>query len=142
MCYPDVKYYITFFFQRYKDFEESINTNQTKGPGRPKVHADSSFIVFFAFVELRGINRFKAQHLFLLAHPNWLEQFRCKSVPDRTILSRHYKQLVLRSDQFIAYIGDLGVSLDTQTPRDVVYEHKSLYKAQSSVWYQKDRTCK
>lgn len=139
MCYPDAKYYITFFFQRYKDFEESINTNQTKDPGRPKVYADSSFIVFFAFMELRGINRFKAQHLFLLTHPDWLKQFKFKSVPDRTTLSRRYKQLALRSEQFIAYLGDLGVSLDTQTPRDVVYEDKSLYKAQGSVWHQKDR---
>lgn len=78
MCYPDRKYYITFFFQRYKDFEKSINANQTKGKGRPKVHSDSSFIVFFAFMELIGINRFKAQYLFLLTHPDWLKQLKLR----------------------------------------------------------------
>ena len=139
MCYPDQKYYIMFFFQRYKDFEVSIKYNQTKGKGRPKIHSDSSLVVFFDFMELRGINRFKAQHLFLLTHADWLKRFKFKSVPDRTTLSRRYKQLTLRIEQFVEYLGDLGVSLDTQTPREVVFEDKSLYKAQGSVWHQKDR---
>ena len=139
MCYPDQKYYIMFFFQRYKDFEVSIKYNQTKGKGRPKIHSDSSLVVFFDFMELRGINRFKAQHLFLLTHADWLKRFKFKSVPDRTTLSRRYKQLTLRIEQFVEYLGDLGVSLDTQTPRDIVYEDKSLYKAQGSVWHQKHR---
>ena len=139
MSYPDKKYYITFFFQLYNDFEMSIKSNQTKGKGRRKTYADSSFIVFFAIMELRGINRFKAQHRFFQTHPDELKQFKFKSVPDRTTLSRRYKQLTPSIEKFVAYLGDLGVSLDTQTPRDVVYEDKSLYKAQGSVWHQKDR---
>ena len=120
MSYPDHKYYITFFFQRYKDFEKSINANRTK----PKVHSDSSLVVFFAFMELRGPNRFKAQYLFLLTHQDQVKQFKLKSVPDRTTLSRRYKQLAPRIEEFITYLGDLGVSLDTDTPRDVVYKAK------------------
>lgn len=46
----------------------SIKSNDNKSKVRPKSYADSSFIVFFAIMELRGINRFKAQHLFLLTH--------------------------------------------------------------------------
>lgn len=30
MSYPDQRYYITFFAKCYKDFEKSINANQTK----------------------------------------------------------------------------------------------------------------
>ena len=100
MSYPDEKYYITFFFQLYKDFEMSIKSNQTKGKGRTKSYADSSFIVFFAIMELRGINRFKAQHLFLQTHPNKWKQFNLDSVPDRTALSRRYKQLTPSLDCF------------------------------------------
>ena len=33
----------------------------------------------------------------------------------------------------------LEMVLDTETPQDIVYEDKSLYKAQGSVWHQKDR---
>ncbi len=43
-------YYITFFSKRYKDFEKSINANQSKPKGRPKVHPDSSLIIFFAIM--------------------------------------------------------------------------------------------
>ncbi len=39
-----------------------------------------------------------------------------KSVPDRTTLSRRYKQLTPSIEQFIMYLGDLCVPLDTQTP--------------------------
>lgn len=82
---------------------------------------------------MRGINRFKAKHAFLIEHPDWVKKLKFKSIPDRTILSRRYKQLTPKFEQFIAYLGDLGVSLDTDTPQDVVYTDKSLYKAQGSV---------
>ncbi len=139
MSYPDQRYYITFFSKRYKDFEKSINANQSKPKGRPKVHPDSSLIIFFAIMLMRGINRFKAQHAFLCEHPAWVKKLKFKSIPDRTTLSRRYKQLAPRIEQFVDYLGDLGVALDTDTPRDVVFVDKSLYKAEGSVWHQKDR---
>ena len=134
MSYPDQRYYITFFSKRYKDFEKSINANQTK----PKVHADIGLIIFFAIMMIKGINRFKAQHAFLREHPTWVKKLKFKSIPDRTPLSRRYKQLAPRIEQFVAYLGDLGIALDTDTPRDVVFVDKSLYKAKGSVWHQKD----
>ena len=139
MSYPDMRYYITFFFKCYKDFEKSTYYNQTKGPGRPKVHSDSSLIVFFAIMMLKNINQFKAQAAFLSEHLDWVQRLKFKSVPSRTTLSRRYKQLTPILEQFVEYLGDLGVLLDTDTPRDVVFEDKSLYKAQGSVWHQKDR---
>ena len=139
MSYPDQKYYITFFFQRYKDFEKSINANASKPKGRPKVHPDIGLIIFFAIMMIKGINRFKAQHAFLREHPTWVKKLKFKSIPARTTLSRRYKQLAPRIEQFVDYLGDLGISLDTDTPRDVVFVDKSLYKAQGSVWHQKHR---
>ena len=139
MSYPDMEYYITFFSNHYKDFEKSINSNASKPKGRPKVHPDSSLIIFFSIMLLKGINRFRAQHAFLLEHPAWVKKLKFKNIPDRTTLSRRYKQLALSIEQFVEYLGDLGVALDTDTPRDVVFIDKSLYKAQGSVWHQKDR---
>lgn len=139
MSYPDIVYYTTFFSQRYKDFEKSISSNESKPKGRPKVHPDSSLIIFFAIMILKGVHQFKAQHAFLLEHPDWLKKLKFKSIPDRTTLSRRFKQLTLRMEQFVAYLGDLGIALDTDIPRDVVFADKSLYKAQGSVWHQKDR---
>ena len=86
MSYPDEKYYIAFFFQRYKDFEKSTKCNQTEGPGRPKMHSDSSLIVFFAFMELKGINKFKAQSSFFWQIKIGLKRCEFRSVPARTTL--------------------------------------------------------
>ncbi|RKU06617.1 hypothetical protein C6501_18530, partial [Candidatus Poribacteria bacterium] len=139
MSYPDMRYYITFFFRCYKNFEKSNYYHQTEQQGRPKAYTDISLIVFFTVMKLKGINRFKAQTTFLAEHPNWVKRLKFKSTPSRTTLSRRYKQLASVLEQFVAYLGDLGISLDTDTPRDVVFEDKSLYKAQGSVWHQKDR---
>ena len=139
MSYPDMRYYITFFSKRYKDFEKSISSNAFKPKGRPKVHPDCSLIIFFAIMMMKNKNQFKAQHAFLLEHPDWMRKLKFKSIPDRTTLSRRFKQLVTSIEQFVDYLGDLGIALDTDTPRDVVFVDKSLYKARGSVWHQKDR---
>ena len=139
MCYPDRRYYITFFFQLYRDFQKSTEVPQTKSKGRPRVHPESSLIIFFAVMMLKRIHRFKAQHAFLLEHQEWVKRLKFESVPDRTTLSRRYKQLTARVEKFIEYIGDFGISLETETPVEVVFEDKSLYKAQGPVWHQKDR---
>ncbi len=68
-----------------------------------------------------------------------MKKLKFKSIPVRTTLSRRFKQLAPRIEQFVDYLGDLGVVLDTDTPRDVVFVDKSLYKAEGSVWHQKDR---
>ena len=137
MSYPDEKYYITFLSQCYKDFETSLEP--TVCVGHPKKYSDRLLIIFFAIMSLKQINHFKAQYIFLLEHPDWMKRLKFTSVPHRTTLSRRYKQLAQQINLFIEYLGDLGVSLDTQAPQDIVYEDKSLYKAQGSVWHQKDR---
>ena len=139
MSYPDMKDYITFFSKHYKDFEKSVSSNVSKPKGRPKVHPDCSLIIFFAIMILKDIHSFRAQHAFLLTHPDWVKKLMFKSIPHRITLSRRYKQLTTRVEKFVNYLGDLGIALDTDTPRDVVFVDKSLYKAQGSVWHQKDR---
>ena len=88
---------------------------------------------------LKHIHRFKAQHRWLLTHPDWLSKLHFDSCPSRVTLSRRYKQLAPRLEAFIGYVGDMGVSLDIESPPDVVYQDKSLYKAKGPVWHQKDR---
>ena len=88
---------------------------------------------------LKGIHALKAQRRWLLANPIWLRHLKLKSVPSRATLSRRYKQVASNLEVFIEYLGDFGVSLDIQTPPEVVYEDKSLYKAKGSVWHEKHR---
>ena len=86
MSYPDMKDYITFFSNRYKDFEKSISSNESKPKGRPKVHPHSSLIVFFANMMLKGIHPFRAQHAFLIEHPDWVKKLKFISIPVSTPL--------------------------------------------------------
>lgn len=139
MCYPDQDYYIRFLFQRLKEFETTLTSKKTQRRGRPKVHADHSLIVFFAIMQLKGAYAFKAQRKWLLANPIWLRHLKLKSVPSRATLSRRYKQVASHLEAFVAYLGDFGVALDAQTPPQVVYEDKSLYKAKGNVWHEKQR---
>ena len=139
MCYPDRDYYITLFFQLLEEFEASTPLTRTERRGAPKVHADRCLIVFFALMLLKQIHRFKAQHRWLLTHPDWLSKLHFDKCPSRVTLSRRYKQLAPRLEAFVGYVGDVGVSLDVETPPEVVYQDKSLYKAQGPVWHQKDR---
>lgn len=139
MSYPDLRYYITFFTKRYEDFEKVSNSTKNVCKGRPKVYIDRSLIVFFAIMMMKKTHHFKAQHDFLCEHSAYVSMLKFKSIPSRTTLSRRYKQIAPKLDAFIEYLGDLNVSLDIQTPQDVVYTDKSLYKAQGSVWHQKHR---
>ena len=139
MCYPDRAYYITLFFQLLEEFEAATPLTRTERRGAPKIHPDRCLIVFFALMLLKHIHRFKAQHRWLLAHPDWLSKLYFDSCPSRVTLSRRYKQLAPRLEAFIGYVGDVWVSLDIESPPEVVYQDKSLYKAQGPVWHQKDR---
>ena len=139
MCYPDREYYITLLFQLFEEFEASDTFKRTERRGHPQVYPDSSLIVFFAIMTLKAVNRFKAQHRWLVAHPDWLPRLRLETVPSRVTLSRRYKQLAPTLEAFVAYLGDMGVTLDIETTPQSVYEDKSLYKAKGSVWHQKDR---
>ena len=78
MSYPDMKDYITFFSKRYKDFEKFISSNESKPKGRPKVHPDCLLVIFFAIMILKGIHQFKAQHAFLIEHPDWVKNLSSK----------------------------------------------------------------
>ena len=139
MCYPDRRYYITFFFQLYRDFQKSTHADKNTSKGRPQVYPESSLIIFFAIMMIRRIHRFKAQHDFLVEHSEWVKRLKFEGIPSRTTLSRRYKRLTATVEKFVEYIGDFGITLDTETPVEVVFEDKSLYKAQGPVWHQKDR---
>ena len=139
MCYPDRNSYITFLFQLLEEFEASVHSNRTARRGCPKVHSDSSLIVFFAVMELKEVSRFKAQHTWLRANPHWLQTLKLDTVPSRVTLFRRYKQMAPKLKAFVTYLGHLGATLDLETTSEVVYEDKSLYKAKGSVWHQKDR---
>ena len=139
MCYPDSDYYITFLFEQLEDFNGSGQSTLPQTQGRPKSYTDDSLIVLFAILTLKGIHSFKAQHRWLNIHSQWLVRLKLRCVPSRATLCRRYKQLAFQLEAFIMYLGDVGLSLMPDSPKEVVYQDKSLFKAKGGVWHQKDR---
>lgn len=139
MDYPDSDYYITFLFEQLETFNTSVASASRPSLGRPKSYADERLIVLFAVLTLKGIYCFKAQHRWLKIHPQWVLRLKLPSVPSRATLSRRYKQLACRLEAFIAFLGDVGMTVIADASLEVVYQDKSLFKAKGPVWHQKDR---
>ena len=83
MSYPDRDDYITLLFQLLEEFEGLDTLERTERRGAPQVYPDGSLIVFFAIMVLKAVHRFKAQHRWLLTHPDWLPRLKFEKVPSR-----------------------------------------------------------
>lgn len=62
-----------------------------------------------------------------------------ETIPQRTTLSRRYKQLYETIQQFMAFVGQYAPDLDARFRREHLIEDKSLFKALGPVWHQSDR---
>jgi hypothetical protein len=107
--------------------------------GHPFEYPHSTFIVFFAIMQLRRLTRFKAQHRWLLTHADWGQVIGFDRVPHRTTLSRRYRRLYPVLQDFIAFLGQYAEDVDPAFDSRELYEDKSLFKAQGPVWHQSDR---
>jgi hypothetical protein len=134
---PTFNDYVNLIYKQFERFVESSPVSQQLG--RPYVYAQHGMIVFFMWMQFKQLYEFKAQWRWLTQHPEALAVLKWCQVPHRTTLSRRYKQLYPVLQAFIAYqgatSGDLGPEMSTRH----VVEDQSLFKAQGTVWHQKDR---
>ena len=137
MYYPDRKEYITFLFSLLDEFAENRRTLISRG--RPKTYSDAALIVFYAMMTLKQINTVRGQHRWLYTHPLMLETLRLGFCPSRSTLARRYKALFSLLSEFCEFIADSAVSHGYGFSQTLVYEDKSLFKAQGPVWHKKDR---
>ena len=96
-------------------------------------------LVFFVIMQQRRTFRFKAQHRWLQQHPDLRQHIGLQEVPNRTTLSRRYKDLYPVLQDFIAFLGQYAEDLAPQFTSQDLYTDKSLFKAQGPVWHQSDR---
>jgi hypothetical protein len=134
---PTFSEYVSLIYNRFEAFIQA--SASAKKMGHPYVYKQQNMIVFFMWMQVRRILKFKAQGRWLKAHPEALPMLSWENVPHRTTLSRRYKALYPLLQEFILFIGQdsavLGEDLQTQH----LYEDKSLFKAQGAVWHQSDR---
>lgn len=116
------------FVQAHPNYESRLYT-----------YENQKLIVLFVIFQLRRIWRFKAQHRWLMEHPEMLKMLKWEQIPHRTTLSRRYKQLYVVVQAFVQFIGQDGGALDERLRQHHLVEDKSPFKAQGPVWHQRDR---
>ncbi len=137
MLKPTFADYVQLIYTLFDKFEQEQIASSHRG--RPFTYAQKLLIVFFTIMHFRRILRFKTQRRWLENHPKLAEEIGFKDTPHRTTLSRRYKKLYEVVWAFIAFLGHWAEELDEAFNSHVLYEDKSLFKAQGPVWHQSDR---
>jgi hypothetical protein len=137
MVTPTFADYVELLFTLFERFWQQEVARPHRG--RPFVYQHKALIVFFVVMQQRRIFRFKAQHRWLQHHPEMRQHIGLSEVPNRTTLSRRYKDLYPVLQDFIAFLGQYAEDLDPQFTSQDLYTDKSLFKAQGPVWHQSDR---
>lgn len=134
---PTFNDYVGLLYNRFEAFVQS--SDAVTKLGHPYVYQAQSMIVFFMWMQLKKIYRFKTQWRWLKHHPDSLSVLKWASVPDRSTLSRRYKSLYPVIQGFIAFLGQDSEPLAEEMSTKHLNEDQSLFKAQGPVWHQSDR---
>ena len=137
MLKPAFADYVQLIYALFDKFEQEHKTSSHRG--HPFTYAQKLLIVFFTIMHFRRILRFKTQRRWLENHQKLAEEIGFEDTPHRTTLSRRCKKLYEVVQAFIAFLGRWAEELDEAFNSDVLYEDKSLFKAQGPVWHQSDR---
>ncbi len=132
---PKFDDYVKMIFKLFDQFEEK---QMERKRGRPVTYKNKILIVFFIMMQFKRIYKFKAQYRWLENHPDERAKIGL-GLPHRTTISRRYKTLYQIIQEFLAFLGHLGVEIDLAFENQHLYEDKSLFKALGPVWHQSDR---
>lgn len=135
---PTFTDYVTLIFNLFERFVQECGSEMDWNSDRYD-YTHKALVVFFVMMQYRRIFKFKTQWRWLKAHPAERGQLGFENVPDRTTLSRRYKALYPILHDFIAFVGQYAEPLDERFASQDLFEDKSLFKAQGSVWHQSDR---
>lgn len=135
MPLPSFDDYVKIIFDLFDQFEQE---QRERKRGRPVIYKDKILIVFFIIMQFKRLYKFKAQRRWLENHPDERAKIGL-GLPHRITLSRRYKTLYPIIQEFIAFLGQLGIEIDLAFEAQHLYEDKSLFKALGPVWHQSDR---
>lgn len=137
MTTPTFDDYADTIFTLFEEFQQTSPVELT----HENLHTFTnwSLILFFMLMQFRQIPEFKAQRRWLQADLSRAALFGWSRVPDRTTISRRFKQLSTVISAFTYFIGQAAVDLDERFANTDLVEDKSLFKAAGPVWHQSDR---
>jgi hypothetical protein len=137
MVTPTFADYVELLFTLFARFwpQEAARSHR----GRPFVYQHKALIVVFVVMQQRRLFRFKAQHRWLQHHSDLRQHIGLPEGPNRTTLSRRYKDRYPVLQDFMAFVGQYAEDLDPQCTSPDLYTDQSLCKAQGPVWHQSAR---
>lgn len=110
------------------------------GRGHPKNFNDGTFILFFTIMMLKEIYGFEAMERWLHLHPDEANEIGFASFPDRSTLSRRFKNLHETLRDFIQFVFEDGKeSIGVIADSKVIYFDSSIFRACGNVWHAWDK---
>ena len=134
---PTFNDYVALIYNRFEAFVQS--SSATMKLDKSYTYQNQSLIVFFMWMQFKHIYEFKTQWRWLQQHQESLAVLNWVSVPDRSTLSRRYKELDDIIQAFSAFLGQTSEPLGDEMSTRHLNEDQSLFKAEGSVWHQSDR---
>lgn len=107
--------------------------------GKPFIYSVKDIAVFFHIMTLKRITHFKTMHRFLLNNP--AAALACgfkKSIPDRTTLSRRFKQLYEFVKKQVQHMGKVLTNKELAAST-ICSVDSSMHKACGNIWHKKHK---
>lgn len=120
-----------------EEFQKSLTIKPRRG--RPFTYEHGQLVIFFTIMVCRKIYDFKAQHRWLCTHHEKAEKLGFRTIPDRTTLSKRWKEEYFFIQKFIEFIGEKATDIDDKFSNDVLYEDSSVFRSMGNLWHAKDR---
>lgn len=107
--------------------------------GRPCIYKQKDIAVMFAVMILKGIVHFKSMHKFLITNPliSKLLGFK-KSIPDRSTLSRRFKNVYDFIKEQISSLGSLLINTKI-TKAKIISIDSTMHQARGNIWHKKHK---
>jgi hypothetical protein len=110
-----------------------------KKRGKPFIYSVKNIAVFFHIMILKRITHFKTMRRFLVNNP--ITARLCgfkKSIPDRTTLSRRFKDMYEFVKEQVQYVGRILIEKKVSNPRLSSID-STMHKACGNIWHKKHK---
>ena len=139
MSHPNPTFddYVHVMRSLFHNYQQSTLSHH--GRGRMFTYSQVTLILFFTIMAFRRIFKFKTQNRWLSNHKEEAKSLGFPDIPHRTTLSRRYKDMYNIVQEFVDYVGQWAEGLGEAFRSDHLFEDKSLFKADGTVWHSKDQ---
>lgn len=117
-----------------------VRLPRTQKRGRPCMYKQKDVAVMFAVMILKGIVHFKSMHKFLITNPLIVKLLGFKkSIPDRSTLSRRFKNIYDFIKEQIRNMGRLLINTKI-TKAKIISIDSTMHQACGPVWHKKHKS--